>query len=90
MNSFNIICVTETWSTDNDIKNNSNFHFPNFDFTYQAWKTGEKGDVILIYVNNHIKFKIIKDLSVSDGDSESVTIEIENKDSKKIDNYTFL
>ena len=24
--SFNIINVTETWSTDNDIKNNSNFH----------------------------------------------------------------
>ena len=37
---------------------------------------------ILIYVKNHIKFKTIKDLSVSDGDSECVTVEIENKNSK--------
>ena len=34
-NSFNIICVTETWSTDKDFKNNSNFRLPNFGFIYQ-------------------------------------------------------
>ena len=28
-NAFNIICATETWSTDKDFKNNSNFHLPN-------------------------------------------------------------
>ena len=83
-NSFNIICVTETWSTDNDIKNNSNFHLPNFDFLHQERKTGKKGDGILIYVKNHIKFKIIKDLSVSDGDSECVSVEIENKNPKNL------
>ena len=33
--SFNIICVTETWSTDKDFKNNSSFHLPHFDFIYQ-------------------------------------------------------
>ena len=42
-NSFNIICVTETWSTDNDIKNNSNFHLPNFDFIHQERKLAKKG-----------------------------------------------
>ena len=42
-NSFNTICVTETWFTDNDIKNNSNFHLPNFDFIHQERKTGKKG-----------------------------------------------
>ena len=31
-NSFNIICVTESWSTDKDFKNNSNFNLPNFVF----------------------------------------------------------
>ena len=40
---FNIICVTETWSTDTDFKNNSNFHLPNFDFMHQERKTGKKG-----------------------------------------------
>ena len=42
-NSFNIICVTETWCTNNDIKNNSNFHLPNFDFVHQERNTGKKG-----------------------------------------------
>ena len=42
-------------------------------------KKRQKGDGILICVKNHIKFKIIKDLSVSGGDSECVTVEIENK-----------
>ena len=44
-------------------------------------KLAKKG-AILIYVKNHIKFKLTKDLSVSDGNSESVTLEIENKNSK--------
>ena len=35
-----------------------------------------------MYVKNHIKFKIIKNLFVSDDDSECVTVEIENKNSK--------
>ena len=41
-NSFNIICVTETSSTDNDIKNNSNFHLPSFDFIHQERKNWQK------------------------------------------------
>ena len=28
LNAFNIICVTEIWSTDKDFKNNSNFYLP--------------------------------------------------------------
>ena len=39
---------------------------------------------ILIYLKNDIKFEIIKDLSVSDGDNECVTVEIENKNSKNL------
>ena len=41
-NSFNIICVTETCYTDIDIKNNWDFHLPNFDFAHQERKTGKK------------------------------------------------
>ena len=42
-NSFNIICVTETWSTDNGIKKNANFHLPNFDFIHQERKLAKRG-----------------------------------------------
>ena len=62
--SFNINCVTETWSTDNDFKNNSNFNFPNFDFIHKERKTGKKEGGILIYLMNEKILKIIKDLSV--------------------------
>ena len=90
LHSFNIICVTKIWSTDNDIKNNLNFYLSNFAFIHQERKTGKKGGGILIYVKSHIKFKIRKYLSVSDGDSECVTAEIENKNSKKNYNYMLL
>ena len=75
-----MICVTETWSTDKDIKNNWNFHLPNFDFIHQERKTCKKEGSILIYVKNDSKFKIIKDLSFSDGANEF----------KKIVNYMLL
>ena len=83
-NSFNIICVTEIWSTDKAFKNNSNYHLPNFDFIHQQIETGKKGDGILMYLKNDIKFKLIEDLSVSDGDNECVTGEIENQNSKNL------
>ena len=69
---------------NNDIRNTSNFHLPNFDFIHQERKTGKKVGGILIYVKNHIKFNIMKDRSVSDGDSECVAVEIENKNSKNL------
>ena len=47
-------------------------------------KLTKKGDYVLIYVKNRIKFKIIKDLSVSDDVSECVTAKIENTISKNL------
>ena len=45
---------------------------------HQERKTGKKGGGILIHLKNYIKFKIIKDRSVSDGHSGFVTIKIKN------------
>ena len=28
-NSFNVLCITETWCTDSTLKNNTNLHLPN-------------------------------------------------------------
>ena len=30
-NSFNALCITETWCTDSSFKSNKNLHLPNFD-----------------------------------------------------------
>ena len=38
-----MICVTKKWNTDEDLKNNSNFHLPKLDFIHQEIKTGKKG-----------------------------------------------
>ena len=37
-----------------------------------------------MFLKNDIKFKLIEDLSVSNGNNECVTVEIENKNSKKL------
>ena len=79
LNYFKIICVTETWSTDKDIK----ISFYQTLILYIKKEKLTKGG-ILIYVKNHIKFKIIKEIPVSDGDSECLTVEMENKNSKNL------
>ena len=60
------------------------FYLPNFGFIHQERKTGKQGGGILIYLKNDIKFKIIKELSVSDGSKDCVTVKIENKSSKNL------
>ena len=44
----------------------------------------KKGRGFLTYLKNDIKFRVIKDLSVSDDDNEYVTVEIENRNSKNL------
>ena len=34
-NSFNVLCLTETWCTDSTLKSNTNLHLPNFDIISQ-------------------------------------------------------
>ena len=40
-NSFNILCITETWCTDSTLKNNTNLHLPSFDIISQERKTNK-------------------------------------------------
>ena len=42
-NSFNITCVAETWSTDKDLKDNSNSHLLNLNFVNQARTAVKRG-----------------------------------------------
>ena len=52
--------------------------------THQERRTGKKVGNILIYLKIDVKFKTIKYFSVSDGDNECVTVEIEKKNSKNV------
>ena len=75
-NSFNILCLTETWCTDSTLKSNTNLHLPNFDIISQARKTNKHGGGVLIYIHKSLEYNLHNDLCVSDKDKEILTIEI--------------
>ena len=81
---FNIICITETWCSNDEIKSNSNLHLPNFEIIPLERKIKKRGGGVLIYIKKNLDYTIRNDLSVSDGDKEIVTVEFLNKDSKNI------
>jgi hypothetical protein len=75
-NIFNIICVTETWCSSNELKNNSNFHLKNFELVSVERQTDKRGGGVLIYVKENIEHNVRSDLCVSDKDKEIATIEL--------------
>ena len=75
-NSFNVLCITETWCTDSTLKNNTNLHLPNFDIISQERKTNKRGGGVLIYIHKSLTCNLLNDLCVSDKDKEILTIEI--------------
>jgi exonuclease III len=81
---FNIICVSETWCTDSELKNNSTLHLPTYKAVSLERSAKNRGGGVLMYIKENIPYKVRDDLTVSDGDKEIITIEIINKDSKNI------
>jgi hypothetical protein len=80
--AFNIMCLSETWVTDASFKNNSNFHFSNYNAIHLQRTTNLRGGGVLIYIKTNIIYKVRNDLTVSDANGEILTIEIINKKSK--------
>ncbi|XP_065639635.1 uncharacterized protein LOC136072356 [Hydra vulgaris] len=89
-NYFDIICLTETWCSQNELNNNSNFHFPNFETILLERQLNKRGGGILIYIKQNIAHNVRNDLCVSDGDKEIVTIEILNNKSEKLKSKSIL
>ena len=83
-NAFNIICVSETWCSNDEIATNSSLHLKNFKTIPFERKAKKRGGGVLIYVNKNINHKIRSDLSISNCDIEILTIELLNPHSKNI------
>ena len=83
-NSFNVLCITETWCTDSTLKNNTNLHLPNFDIISQERKTNKRGGGVLIYIHKSLTCNLRNDLCVSDKDKEILIIEISRENEKNI------
>ena len=85
--TFNVICLSKTWSTDEAFCNNSNIQLQNYEAIHFQRDLAKRGGGLLIYVKNDLSFKIREDLNISDGDREFLSIEIINDFSK---NYIML
>ena len=83
-NMFNIVCLSESWCTNNEINENSSLHLTDFIPIPFERKIKKRGGGVLIYVKKSIQYKVRNDLSVSDKNTEILTIEIINKETKNI------
>ena len=83
-NSFNVLCLTETWCTDSTLKSNTNLRLPNFDIISQERKTNKRGGSVLIYIHKSLAYNLRNDLCVSDKDKKILTIKISRKNDKNI------
>ena len=79
---FNILCLSETWSTDKSFHGNSNLHLLNYDALHLERKTNKKGGGVLIFVKSNLAYRVRNDISISDCDREILSIEIMNKGTK--------
>ena len=75
---FKLICVTETWSQEDQV---SLFRLPGYSFIHK--KSGKIKGVFII-INCVVSYKVRTDLSMENGDIESLCVEIMNKKHKNI------
>ena len=78
-----MICLTETWCSDETFIENSNLKLPKYNSIHLGRKNKQGGGVCT-FVNEALLYKIRTDLSVSNAENETLTIEIINKNAKNI------
>ena len=79
---FKVICITETWCSDNSMNHNL-FKLPQYKSIHQVRRTG-KGGGIAVFLDESLTFNVRHDLSVNNADIEALCVEIINIKSKNI------
>ena len=79
---FKVICITETWCSDNSMNHNL-FELPQYKSIHQVRRAG-KGGGIAVFLHESLTYNIRHDLSVNNVHIEALHIEIINKKSKNI------
>ena len=79
---FKVICITETWCSDN-LMNHNLFTRPKYKNIHQVRRTGKCGG-IAVFPDESLTFNIRHDLGVNNADVEALRIEIINKKPKNI------
>ena len=79
---FKVICITETWGSDNTMNHNL-FELPQYKSIHEVSRAGKGGD-IAVFLYESLTFNIRHDLSANNADIEALCAEIINKKSKNI------
>ena len=79
---FKVICITETWCSDNSMNQNL-FKLPIYKNIHQVNRTG-KGGGIAVFLHESLTFNVRHDLSANNADIVALCVEIINKKSKNI------
>ena len=79
---FKVICITETWCSDNSMNHNL-FELPQYKSIHQVRRAG-KGGGIAVFLHESLTFNIRHDLSINNADIEALCVEIIFKKSKNI------
>ena len=79
---FKVICITETWCSDNAMNHNL-FELPQYKSIHQVRRTG-KGGGIAVFLHESLTFNIRHDVSVNNADIEALCGKIINPLSAKL------
>ena len=79
---FKVVCVTETWCSDNSMNHNL-FKLPQYKSIHQVRRSGKCGG-IAVFLHESLTFNVRHDLSVNKATIEALCVEIINKKSKNI------
>ena len=79
---FKVICITETWCSDNSMNHNL-FELPQYKSIHQVRRAGKSGG-ILAFLHESLTFNIRHDISANNADIKALCVEIINKKSKNI------
>ena len=80
---FSMICLSETWCSNDSFQNNSNYNLSQYNSVHQERKN-KSGGGVCVYINKKHLFKLRKDFSVSEEENETLSIQIINKNTKNI------
>ena len=75
---FEVICITETWCSDNSMK------LPEYKSIHQVRRAGKGGGGIAVCLHEALIFNIRHDLTADNANIEGLWVEIINKKSKNI------
>ena len=73
---FSVICLTETWSNEQNLLDNI---FPSYKGFHTFRSIGRRGGGVSVYVQNHLNAKFLPDFSRSLDFLESVIIQIQSR-----------